>query len=130
MLLMFFKSSLTSLQNLYFSLTCPSSRPWSGPSTETTLSLSHQTSPLYQWWIGLGKLSLSLSRFEAMSTHTSEHHHGTAILKEIAVDYWPEVWQGRIGLDKLSLFLSLSLDLRQCQHTQASIIMARRSWRR
>jgi Glycosyl hydrolases family 16 len=28
---------------------------------------------------------------EAMSTHTSEHHHGTAILKEIAVDYCPEV---------------------------------------
>ncbi|KAF3321306.1 putative xyloglucan endotransglucosylase/hydrolase protein 31 [Carex littledalei] len=26
-----------------------------------------------------------------MSTHTSEHHHGTAILKEIAVDYRPEV---------------------------------------
>lgn len=26
-----------------------------------------------------------------MSTHTSEHHHGTAILKEIAVDYCPEV---------------------------------------
>lgn len=36
-------------------------------------------------------LSLSLSRSEAMSTHTSEHHHGTAILKEIAVDYCPEV---------------------------------------